>query len=173
MGQVSQLATALRMVNPLAKITNLAFNGASSLQSTAKLNLDNYKPSIVLGLDLFFWDTVREQVGEKFEENTRKLFQQIQARGIPMIIGKIPMVDLPLGNRAESIKKSALKINKLLEELCTLENNCLLYDPLDCLLCMDFASHFSENLHFTDEGNKFCAEFLARYGVYKNLRYLE
>ncbi|MBA2405443.1 MAG: SGNH/GDSL hydrolase family protein, partial [Bdellovibrionales bacterium] len=108
-------AVLARMINPQAKITNLAFNGASSLQSTAKLNLDNYKPSIVLGLDLFFWDTVREQVGEKFEENTRKLFQQIQARGIPMIIGKIPMVDLPLGNRAESIKKSALKINKLLE----------------------------------------------------------
>lgn len=160
-----------RMINPHTKITNLAFNGATSLQSIGGRDLLTYDPSIVLGFDLFFWDAVREQTGKKFETHTRKLVETFSDRNIPMIIGKLPILDLPFaGSRAFGIKKSAEFINGLLEKICSNKPNILLYDPLECLMNMDSAEFFSDGLHLTPEGNKFCAVFLARTGAYKSLK---
>lgn len=159
-----------RLINPAAQITNLAFNGATSVQSTTQVDFNSYNPSIVLGFDLFFWDAARGQVGPKFEANTRRFFKFFHERKIPMIIGKLPIIDLPFGPQAEIIKESAKKVNSLLEEICTLENNTLLYDPLDCLLNMNSPDYFSDSLHLTNQGNEFCARFLAREAAYKKLK---
>ncbi len=158
-----------RMINPDAQVINLAFNGATSVQSTSHIDFNTYNPSIVLGFDLFFWDAARGQVGPKFEANTRRFFKSFHERKIPMIIGKLPIIDLPFGLQAEIIKKSAVKVNTLLEEICTLENNTLLYNPMNCLLSMNSPEYFSDGLHLTSEGNKFCARFLAQEAPYKYL----
>lgn len=162
-------AVLARMINPNAKITNIARSGATSVQSTSHVDFDSYSPSIVMGFDLFFWDAAREQVNTKFEQNTRKIFKSFQDRKIPMIIGKIPVVDLPFGLKAAGIKKSSEKVNALLEELCTLKKNSLLYDPLEVFMRMDSDEYFSDNLHLTTKGNQFCASFLAQSGIYKKL----
>lgn len=158
-----------RLINPDAKITNLARNGASSIQSTAHLDLTILRPTLIMGLDLFFWDAARNQVGTKFETNTRRFFKDVQSRGIPMIIAKLPIVDLPFGKKAEDFKRNAILVNSLLDEFGTMEQNTLLYDPVACLLSMDFAEHFSESFHLTCEGNEFCARYLHESGLYRQL----
>lgn len=157
------------MINPDTQITNVAMSGATSVQSTSHLNLSLFNPSIVLGFDLFFWDAARDQTGPRFESNTKKLLEHFHERRIPMIIGKVPVIDLPFGLKSEALKKSAMKVNSLLDQLCVPEKNTLLYDPLECFLAMDSDSYFSDNLHLTKEGNKFCAQFLVNSEIYRRL----
>lgn len=154
-------AVLARMMNPHAEITNKAMSGATSVQSTSRLNFESFNPSIVLGFDLFFWDAARQQVDRRFEENTRRLFDSFQSRNIPMIIGRVPVLDLPLGPRMDGIKKSGAKVNALLEELCVEEKNCLLYDPVGCFLSMESDEFFSDGLHLTSEGNRYCASYFV------------
>ena len=156
-----------RMMNPKAKITNLAGNGYTSFQSTSRMNLDKQNPSIIMGLDMFFWDAVRTEIGSRFMAHTRNVFMECHERGIPMIIGKVPIVDMPF--KIFNYQKNAAKVNSLLEEICTLENNSVLVDPIECYINMDSEEHFSDGLHLTCEGNKFCAEFLAQQGSHKLL----
>lgn len=157
-----------RRINPEAQITNLAYNGATSVQSTAQLDPLSLNPSIVLGFDLFFWDVARNKIGPKFEACTRDFFRKFQQLRIPMIIGKFPVVNFPFGLKAESFMKNALKVNELLEEVCSLQNNCLLYDPLDIYLQMK-SFHFSDGLHLTSAGNEFCAQKFLDSADYKKL----
>jgi hypothetical protein len=162
-------AVLAKMVNPEAQITNKAISGATSVQSTSHLDFDTFDPSIVLGFDLFFWDAARQQVNKKFEDNTRRLFESFQSRRIPMIIGRVPILELPLGARMDAILKNGAKVNALLEELCVPEKNCLLYDPVACFLSMDSGDYFSDGLHLTREGNKYCAQFFLENADLKGL----
>lgn len=150
-------AVLARMFNPKTQITNLASNGASSVQSTKGIDIEKIKPSIVMGFDLFFWDVVRDQCGNRFEANTRKFVQTLHEKKVALILGKIPVVDFPIGIRMASLKQSAQRVNDLLEELCHENTNSLLYDPLECFLRMDSPRYFSDGLHLTAEGNNFCA----------------
>lgn len=151
-------AVLARMINPEAKITNKAVSGASSIQSTSHLDFSRFDPSIVLGFDLFFWDAVRGQIGPKFEAHTRKIFRTFHERNVPMIIGKLPLVDLPVGGHIVQIKKNAVKVNNLLEKLAEEHTNALLYDPLACFMTME-EEHFSDGLHLTSKGNEYCAKY--------------
>ena len=154
-------AVLARQINPDAQVINMAKSGATSVQSTGHLNLEIFNPSIVLGFDLFFWDAARRQVNKQFESNTRRIFKTFQDKKVPMIIGKIPILDLPLGPRMDSIKKSGAEVNALLEELCVEDKKCLLYDPVDCFLSMDSGDYFSDNLHLTSAGNRYCANYFV------------
>ncbi len=165
-----------KMINPQAEITNKSMSGHTSLESTKNLNYFDSHPSIVLAFDLFFWDANREQTGPAFEANTRKLFKTFQDRRIPMIVGRVPVgVNFPEGIRIAGTKKSARVINTLLEELCTMEKNCLLYDPKICFDLMgspvgpDGVRYFSDSLHTTNAGNLFCANIFVKSGVYRSL----
>ncbi len=166
-------AVLARTINPEAKIINKAISGATSVQSTSHLDLHKFYPSIVLGLDLFFWDAAREKTGKKFESNTRKLFDVFRDKDIPMIIGRVPVLDLPfVGGKAKALIESAQKVNSLLEELTLTHSNCVLYDPVPCFLSMGFGSrnYFSDGLHLNSEGNKYCAQYFIKSGEHRKLR---
>lgn len=166
-----------KMIYSGAEITNKSRSGNSSLESTRDLDYFATNPSIVLALDLFFWDAAREQVGPSFEKNMRTLFKAYQDKKIPMIVGKVPVgVDFPSGIKEAGKKKSAKHINKLLEEICTEEKNCLLYDPKVCFDEMGGITgpggvrYFSDSLHTTNEGNRFCAKIFVGSELYKTLK---
>jgi len=89
-----------------------------------------------------------------------------QEKNIPMILGRLPKgVVYPAGYNFLNTSVCADKINKLLEAECTLEKNCLIYDPNDCLSKIDplqRQAYFSDKLHTSKAGNEFCAqEFIA------------
>lgn len=166
-------AVLAKTINPEAKITNKAISGATSVQSTSHLDFTKYDPSIVLGLDLFFWDAAREKTGKKFESNTRNLFDIFRDRNVPMIIGRVPVLNLPfMGGKAKALIESANRVNGLLEELTLTHSNCVLYDPVPCILSMGFGSkdYFSDGLHLNSEGNKYCANFFIKSGEHRKLR---
>lgn len=166
-------AVLAKAINPDAKIINKAISGATSVQSTAHLDFTKYDPSIVLGLDLFFWDAAREKTGKKFESNTRYLFDHFRDREIPMIIGRVPVIDLPfIGGRAKDLIESAQRVNGLLEELTLTHANCVLYNPVPCFLSMGFGSrkYFSDGLHLNSKGNRYCVEYFLKSGEHRKLK---
>ncbi len=166
-------AVLARTINPEAKIVNKAISGATSVQSTSHLKFEKYDPSVVLGLDLFFWDAARQKTGKKFEENTKMLFDVFSEKNIPMIVGRVPVIDLPfIGGKAKELIESAKKVNDLLERLALTHKNALIYDPVPCIFRMGFGSskYFIDGLHLNDEGNKFCANYFVRAGEHKKLK---
>ncbi len=165
-----------KMINPDAVVTNKAMSGHTSVESTRDLRYFDTDPSIVLAFDLFFWDANREQTGKAFEENTKKLFRAYQERRIPMIVGKVPVgVRFPEEIRRAGEKESARKINRFLEEVCTLDKGCLLYDPRACFdlmkgpLSPEGKPYFGDSMHTTNLGNRFCAEVFVGSRVYRKL----
>ncbi len=163
-----------RRLNPDADVRNLAFNGATSSSFTEAI--PSTMPSVIMGFDMFFWDTAFNRCGGEYEEQTRSFFQRFQSRGIPMVIGKIPTnAPFPLGVRIAGSRPCTARINRLLDELCTIENNCLLYDPNDCFQAMRTPvssggqSYFLDQMHPTAAGNEFCAREFMRRGDYKRL----
>ncbi len=169
-----------RMINPEARLDNQARSGATSVESTRTLRISSVSASLVFALDLFFWDAARDLYSREFEEKTRKLFSGFQKIKIPMIVGKVPIgAKFPDSIKEAGQKRSAGKINNLLEELCTLDKNCLLYDPVECFNLMkapvspEGISYFSDRLHTTNEGNKFCANIFVASGLYKKLECLK
>lgn len=166
-------AVLAKTINPGAKITNKAMSGATSVKSTSHLDLQSFDPSIVLGLDLFFWDAAREKTGKKFESNTRNLFDVFRDKNVPMIIGRVPVLNLPfIGGKAKALIDSANRVNGLLEELTLSHSNCVLYDPVPCFLSMGFGSsdYFSDGLHLNSNGNRYCADFFIKSGEHRKLR---
>lgn len=164
-----------KLLNPLAEIDNRAVDGATSLEILSGFSMEE-SPSIILGFDLFFWDAAKNECGEGFLNSTKKFFQTIQEKETPMIIGKIPVsVPFPAGIRLAGLRPCAKVINSLIDELCTPESNCLIYDPTDCIKAMgsskddDGKAYFSDKLHTSDVGNKFCAEHFVEVGKYKTL----
>lgn len=167
-------AVLARMINPSAQITNKAISGATSLQSTSHLDLHSFDPSIVLGLDLFFWDAVRGSINAKFESNTRKLVTTFAEKNIPLILGKVPVLELPLiGGYGNTLLDKAKKVNDLLESVAFSQKNCLLYDPVPCFLSMGFSgeNYFSDGLHLNSTGNQYCADYFIKEGKHRELSF--
>lgn len=160
-------AVIAEMINPSVNFDIQAIPGASSVEVLSVLSPKS--PSSVMAVDLFFWDVGRNKCGAEFEASTRNFFHQF--RGTPLIIGKIPVgATFPAGIRQVAAAPCAPIVNALLEKLCTLENNCLLYNPLDCFNEMkDPAPYFVDDLHTSHAGNLFCAEQFIRSGRYKKL----
>lgn len=163
-----------RSLNPSANVTNLSVNGATSMISTNRRMRET--PSVVLGFDMFFWDTARGLCDETYEKNTREFFKRYQDQGVPMIIGKIPVnAPFPLGVRLAGNQPCTSKINRLIRELCTPDKNCLTYDPRECFTAMGSPvsptgeAYFQDPVHPTTAGNRFCAENFMRRGAYKQL----
>lgn len=166
-----------KLIYPSAKVTNKAMSGHTSLESTRNLDYFETNPTIVLALDLFFWDATRDEVGKSFETNMRKLFKTYQDKKIPMIVGKLPIgVEFPEAISRTGKKKSAKKVNELLEEICTEDKNCLLYDPKICFdkmgkpISPSGEPYFSDSMHTTNVGNLFCAKIFVGAGEYRKLK---
>jgi hypothetical protein len=161
-------------LSPGAKITNIAVSGAKSVDSLKNHVLPSELPSVVIGVDLFFWDASRNDCDENFEKNTKEFLKKYQDKNIPMILGKLPKgVEFPTGYKLLNTSMCTDKINKLLDEECTPEKNCLIYDPKDCLSKIepkDRELFFVDRLHSSVEGNKFCAQEFVAANKYSDLR---
>jgi hypothetical protein len=177
-------------INPQAEILNKAVSGARSVESLKDHAIPNHAPSIVVGLDLFFWDAYKNECGESFEENTKFFIKLYQDRGIPMILGKLPQGnDLPKGYQRLP-KGCTEKINSFLEKECRMDKNCLLYDPMVCFsevrdranrkfasepekkeayLARQYGKYFADSLHTNIKGNKFCAKRFVNEKPYASL----
>lgn len=149
-----------RMLNPLSQITNLAKNGATSVQSTSRVDFKKYNPTLIMGFDLFFWDVARSQIDSNFESHTRSLFKAFQDLNAPVILGQLPEVPSFLSGKFSSLIKNAKKVNLLLEELASKDSKVVLYNPLECLLSMDSSEYFSDGLHLSRKGNQYCANYI-------------
>ena len=158
-----------RRLNPSAEVRNLAFNGATS--SAFASATPAKMPSVIMGFDMFFWDTAFNRCGGEYEAETRSFFERFQSRGVPMVIGKIPTnAPFPIGVRLAGTRPCTARINRLLDELCKIENNCLLYDPKDCFQAMKTPqNYFLDQMHPTTAGNEFCAREFMRRADYKRL----
>jgi len=162
-GPVSLIAESL---SPGARINNIAQSGTKSVDSLKDHTIPSEKPSIVIGMDLFFWDAVKNDCDVNFEKSTKKFIKLYQKKNIPMILGKLAKnIPFPAGYRLLNNSICTDKINKLLEEECTSDKNCIIYDPKDCFSKMEqekWNLYFVDKLHLSLEGNKFCAnEFIA------------
>lgn len=157
-----------RELNPSTEIKNIAFNGASSGYFTGA---PKEKPSVVMGFDMFFWDTVLSHCEGDYEKGTRVFFKRFERMKVPMIIGKIPTTAaFPIGVRLAAGRPCTAKINRLIDELCTIEKNCIIYDPATCLNSMRSPSgYFIDQVHPNAEGNEFCARDFIRRASYKRL----
>lgn len=163
-----------RKLNPASKVTNRSISGATSMAATSFFPAT--LPSIVLGFDMFFWDTARSTCDEAFETQTRAFFRRYQEAGVPMVIGKIPVgAPFPMGIRLAGGAACTSRINALIEQECTIDNNCLVYDPKDCLVAMRSPvsptgeSYFLDPVHTSSAGNTFCAQHFVRRARYKQL----
>lgn len=77
----------------------------------------------------------------------------------PMVVGLVPVdVDFPHEIKRTSKKKSAKKRNQLLQGICTLEKNCILFDLQICFEQMKVTIHpnglpyFGDSMHTTNSG---------------------
>lgn len=169
-----------KTLNPKAKSINLAKAQKKSTETLTGHTMPKPKPTIVIGLDLFFWDASQGDCGEDFKSNARDFFNLYRAKKIPMIIGQLPRgVSVPSGYNLLNRNNCAEEINSFLAEECKVENNCLIYDPKDCIKAIkqeatekfgkenskEKTGYFKEKmkLFFVDDlhpsvaGNQFCA----------------
>lgn len=158
-------------LSPGAKINNIAKSGISSAISLENHTLPIELPSIVMGLDLFFWDAANNKCGEIFVKKTKSFMKLYQDQKIPMILGKLPKrINSPSGYNILNNNDCTNKINSLLETECTIDKNCLLYDPNECLSVMEKSKeYFVDHLHTTVEGNKYCANIFISNKNYQKL----
>ena len=163
-----------RDLNPSSRVTNRSISGATSMAATSFFPRE--LPSIVLGFDMFFWDTARSSCDEDFATQTRAFFRRYREAGVPMVIGKIPVnAPFPTGIRLAGRAACTSRINALIEQECTLENNCLVYDPKDCLVAMrspvspSGENYFLDPIHTSSAGNQFCADHFVKRARYKQL----
>lgn len=163
-----------RQLNPAARVTNRSISGATSMAVTNFF--PRALPSIVLGFDMFFWDTARSTCTEEFATQTRAFFRRYQEAGVPMVIGKIPVdAPFPAGIRLAGRAACTSRINALIAEECTLDKNCLVYDPKDCLVAMrspvspSGENYFLDPVHTSSAGNTFCAEQFVRRARFRQL----
>jgi len=174
-GAASIIATSL---NPNSQITNISRSGAKSVDSLKDHEVPANPPSVVIGLDLFFWDAARNDCGDAFEANTKSFIKMYLDKGIPLILGKISKnVRYPVGyNRLLNQSLCINKINLLLEQECTIDKNCLLYNPRECLDKIseeNQAAFFVDRLHTSIVGNRFCAEDFIATSRFKDLKCLK
>lgn len=171
-------ALIAKTLSPGSEISNIARGGTPSVVSLRNHQIPDIHPSVVMGVDLFFWDAARKNCGEDFETKTKSFIKLYQDKKIPMILGKLPMgVKFPTGYAVLNETDCTGKINKLLESECTPEKNCLLYDPMVCIDKLRKANpseeklkkYFVDDLHTSEEGNRYCADVFIAAKAYKNL----
>ena len=158
-------------LDPHARVDVQARGGMGSVDIIRELNVPA-APSLIMAVDLFFWDAARDECGPTFEASTRAFIDGWVGRGVPLVIGRIPVgATFPEGIRLGAATACGPKVNALLAQLCTPERNCLLYDPLDCFTAMGGpGGYFFDALHTNHQGNQFCARRFIADGRWRQLR---
>ncbi len=100
-----------------SEIKTVAFGGKSGRDVLKKVSLDNLGDrTIVIGVDLFFWDATLRSSDESLGELS-KLMRAVKAHKIPIILGEVPML-LP------GMQPQAATINKAIHKACEGYDQC-------------------------------------------------
>lgn len=102
---------------PESEIKTIAFGGKSGrdvLKSVTPESLSDR--TIVIGVDLFFWDATLRSSDESLNE-LHKLMRSVRARKIPLILGEVPML-LP------GMQPQAGAINAAIHKACASYDQC-------------------------------------------------
>ena len=163
-----------------ANAVNISQSGTTSLSSLKEhLKTKDDKstlipPSVVIGIDLFFWDAAKNECGDDFKKSARDFIQMYRDKNIPMILGKLPKgVSFPPGYSVLNTNDCANEVNTLLEEECKVETNCIIYDPKDCLskISPEQREKFFVDKHHTSvAGNNFFAQEFIAAKKYEDLK---
>lgn len=165
-------------INPNAKGIYQARNGVTSMSLLRRHKVPEPGPSVVMGLDLFFWDAGKGSCGEEFRLSTLKFIELYKEKGVPLILGKIPVgARFPQGHIFVGSRTCAQVINDFLEENCRIDKNCLLYDSKECWGGLrpgdDPRTMFVDAFHTSVIGNRLCAREFVKNKTYKRLKCAE
>lgn len=102
-----------------SRIKTIAYGGKSASYVLKKVDEESLKDrSVVIGLDLFFWDATLQSPDESLRE-MKKLLRAVKARDIPIILGEVPLL-LP------GMQPQAALINRELQKACEIYDKCTL-----------------------------------------------
>jgi hypothetical protein len=116
---------AFRYTKP-SEIKTIAKNGRAGKDTLQLVNLNTLKDrTIVVGVDLFFWDSTKPNPKESIKA-LNKLMSQVREKNIPIVLGDIPTL-MP------QYQPSALALNAELLRLCADYDKCYIL-PLNQIL---------------------------------------
>lgn len=100
-----------------SQIKTIAFGGKSGSFVLKKVAEETLRDrSIIIGLDLFFWDATLRSPDESLRE-MKRLLQLAKANEIPIVLGEVPML-LP------GMQPQAALINRELNKACEIYDKC-------------------------------------------------
>lgn len=118
------------------KVKTIAFNGRPGVETLKSINDQVLKDrSILIGIDLFFWDSVLPSSRASLEA-LDKLFKQSDKYNLPLVLGEIPGL-MP------SRQPSRNKLNQAIRQGCAQRTNCYVM-PFDQLLRQVLANGYLE-----------------------------
>jgi hypothetical protein len=107
-------------------IRTVAHNGASGRETINRLTANDWKErSIVIGVDLFFWDSIQGSLQASLNA-MEKLVRKVQDMKIPLVLGEIPEL-IP------SLQPSRKALNDEIHRICQ-EHRDFFLVPLDRLV---------------------------------------
>ncbi|MBC7742537.1 MAG: SGNH/GDSL hydrolase family protein [Bdellovibrionaceae bacterium] len=107
-------------------IKTISCSGSKSSQIMMSFNeKDLVDRSIIIALDLFFWDSTLHSDNDAIQQIDR-LIKAAQAHGIPLVIGEVPEL-------VPGWQPSRIALNKEIKARCRSGNRCLMM-PFDDLL---------------------------------------
>lgn len=99
------------------EIKTIAFGGKSGSFVLKKVHDDHLKDrTVVIGLDLFFWDATLRTADETLKE-MKRLLSLVKARNIPLILGEVPLL-MP------GMQPQAALINQEIRKACETYSKC-------------------------------------------------
>ncbi len=100
-----------------SQIKTIAFGGKSSSFVLKGVGEDQLQDrTVVIGLDLFFWDATLRSPDETLKE-MKKLIAAVKAKDIPIILGEVP-------NLLPGMQPQAALINRELQKVCDSYSKC-------------------------------------------------
>lgn len=150
------------------EIRTLAKSGNPSTEILKTVTRDAIKDrSVVIGFDLFFWDSALPSQTKSIEE-MKRLIQTTKELNVPLVLGDIPEL---LPGRQQGRRE----LNQMIHRYCKVESNCFLVrlDDLhrqvmrDRALTVDgkrysFKELVPDGLHIGDVAGNFLADYVLK-----------
>ncbi|MES2744360.1 MAG: SGNH/GDSL hydrolase family protein [Bdellovibrionota bacterium] len=109
------------------QIKTIAFGGKSGSFVLKKVGEEQLRDrTVVIGLDLFFWDATLRSADDSLKE-MKKLIAAVKARDIPIILGEVP-------NLLPGMQPQAALINRELQKACDNYAKCTVVPFTDMLV---------------------------------------
>jgi hypothetical protein len=158
---------ALRYTQPANIVTFARFGRPAAwvLPALPKRMLEDR--TIVVGLDLFFWDSLSPLTGHSVRL-LRKLMAQVRARQLPIVLGEVPLL-------IAGLQPGRTRLNAALRAECSAYEQCYLM-PLDQIHAelihhelisasgapFEAADLLADRLHLSDHGSEYLANVMLQ-----------